>query len=136
MSVQIKLVHEVTCILHSLLAALLLVCLVIELNRTISLVSNLEEINTSVTLHSMSRESTLLSTCNSTRESRLASASSCDEYRSSESNLVYRRNLTTLALAAAMFLTPFNLASIISAFLSLSTSALTVSLTTASFKSR
>ena len=88
MSVQIKLVHEVTCILHSLLAALLLVCLVIELNRTISLVSNLEEINTSVTLHSMSRESTLLSTCNSTRESWLASASSCDEYRSSESNLV------------------------------------------------
>ncbi|CUP03693.1 Uncharacterised protein [Segatella copri] len=44
--------------------------------------------------------------------------------------------LPPLALAAAMFLTPFNLASIISAFLSLSTSALTVSLTTASSKSR
>ena len=101
MSVQIKLVHEVTSILHCLLTALLLVCLSIELNRTVSLVSNLEEINTSVTLHSMSRESTLLCTCNSTRESRLASTSSCDEYRSSESNLVYRRNLTTLSLSSS-----------------------------------
>ena len=132
MSVQIKLIHEVTCILHSLLAALLLVCLVIELNRTISLVSNLEEINTSVTLHSMSRESTLLSTCNSTRESWLASTCSCNKYRSSKSNLVYRRNLTALSLSSCDVLNT----SIISAFLSLSTSALTVSLTTASFKSR
>ena len=50
MSLHIKLVHEVAGILHSLLAALLLVSLLIELNRTVGLASNLEEINTCVTL--------------------------------------------------------------------------------------
>lgn len=52
-SLHIKLVHEVTSILHRLLTALLFVCLLIKLNRTVSLVSNLEEVNTSITLNSM-----------------------------------------------------------------------------------
>ena len=58
-SLHIKLVHEVAGILHSLLAALLLVSLLIELNRTVGLASNLEEINTCVTLYCVSYESTL-----------------------------------------------------------------------------
>ena len=56
MSLDVKLVHEVASHLHGFLAELLLLCLLIELNRTVSLISNLEEINTSVTLHSIACE--------------------------------------------------------------------------------
>ena len=49
--VEIKLIHEVTSILHSLLTALLLLSLLIQLHWTSGLVSNLKEINTSIALY-------------------------------------------------------------------------------------
>ena len=99
--IEIKLVHEVTSILHRLLTAFLLQCLFIKLNWSVRLISNQEEIYTCITLYWMSREYTLLSSRNSTRKSRFACTSRSYKYRSCKSNLINLRNLGTLRLSCS-----------------------------------